>query len=319
MFRYILSIFSLLFVTSIIAADYPEVTVGIVVPIQHQALNDIVQSFEQELVKEYTGKINFVVKNAQGDINLQRVIIQQFNRDQTDLIVSITTTTTQMVVAIVTKKPIISLAAEFLESQRQQRTVNNITNVYDESGVAVGVEFCFNVMPDLHKITIVHSASDKIMPEVVSFIAAAKVHGIIVQDIMIQQLPELYSASSRIAKDSQAIFILKDNMIASGINTLITIANKKHLPLITSDSATVQSGAALALGVKESQIGIEGAKLAAQVLRGVDISKLPMKTLDKFSVFINENAAKQQGLNLDLIKAAAKAQRYPVVLVGEKI
>ena len=37
--------------------------------------------------------------------------------------------------------------------------------------------------------------------------------------------------SQRIDKDSQAIFILKDNLVASGINTLVYQANKKRIYL----------------------------------------------------------------------------------------
>ena len=254
----------------------------------------------------------------QGDINLQRAIIQKFNQDQSGLIVPVSTSTTQMTAAIVTKKPIVSLASTFSEADREQRSVKNITNVDDESGVAMGMKFCFAAIPNLHKVTIIHSASDKIMPEVETFIVAAKANGIEVQDLMIQQLPELYLASSRIAEDSQAIFILKDNLVASGINTLVNVADKKHLPLISSDNATVERGAAFALGIKESQIGVEGAKLAAQVLRGGDIRKISIKVLDEFFIFVNKDAVAKQGLNLDEIKNTAKKQNYPVIILGEE-
>jgi len=252
----------------------------------------------------------------QGDINLQRAIIQKFNQDQSGLIVPVSTSTTQMTAAIVTKKPIVSLASTFSEADREQRSVKNITNVDDESAVIPGINFFFATIPDLHKVTIVHTSADKIISQLATFKKMAQDHGIKVQDIMIQQLSELYSASSRIAEDTQAIFILKDNLIASGINTLVNIANNRKLPLITSDGGTVESGAAFAVGFKEEQVGAEGAKIAARVLKGEDISTIPVKFLDKKFVFINEQAAQKQNLNLNRIIANAKKHKYEIVVYG---
>ena len=316
MCRYILFIVSLFCITSVFAADLKPVTIGIVVPIQHRALDEMVDGFKKELIKDYPNKINFVVKNAQGDINLQRSIIQKFNQDQTNLIVAVARPAMQMASSMVTQKPIISLAAALYEEQRQQRSIKNITNVDDESAVIPGINFFFATIPDLHKVTIVHTSADKIISQLATFKKMAQDHGIKVQDIMIQQLSELYSASSRIAEDTQAIFILKDNLIASGINTLVNIANNRKLPLITSDGGTVESGAAFAVGFKEEQVGAEGAKIAARVLKGEDISTIPVKFLDKKFVFINEQAAQKQNLNLNRIIANAKKHKYEIVVYG---
>jgi len=317
MFRYILLfIINLFVITSIVAADLKPVTIGIVVPIQHRALDEMVDGFKKELIKDYPNKIKFVVQNAQGDINLQRSIIQKFNQDETKLIVAVARPAMQMASTMVTKKPIISLAAALYEEQRQQRSIKNITNVDDESAVIPGINFFFATVPDLHKVTIVHTSADKIMSQLVTFKKMAQEHRIEVQDIMIQQLSELYSASSRIAEDSQAVFILKDNLIASGINTLINIANNRKLPLIASDGATVESGAAFAVGFKEEQIGAEGAKIAARVLKGEDVSTIPVKFLDKKFLFINKEAVQKQNLNLNRIIANAKKYKYEVVVYG---
>jgi putative ABC transport system substrate-binding protein len=291
---------------------YPPITVGVLVPMQHQAMDEIVAGFKNTLKQDYPGKITFLVKNAQGDTNLQRSILQEFKQQHVDLYAPVATQSTQMTLAMVRDKPIIGIAAEYTEAQRKQRVPCNVTVVDDEISVATQLRFMRKAMPNLKQITLVHSPSDKIMPEVADCIKCAKTYNIKVQDLMVQQLADLYVVSNRVSTRSQAIFILKDSLIASGIRTLIKQAAILHIPVITSDDGTVQNGAAFAVGVKEYQIGVEGAKLAAKVLQGTKISEIPIKKLDKFLVFINPKAAEQQGFDVAKVKQAAQKLLYKI-------
>src|SRR3989338_6008023 len=74
--------------------SYPPVTVGILVPMEHRAMDEIVAGFKETLTQRYPGKITFLVKNAEGDINLQRSILQSFEQKSIDLYAPIGTQTT---------------------------------------------------------------------------------------------------------------------------------------------------------------------------------------------------------------------------------
>ena len=67
----------------------------------------------------------------------------------------------------------------------------------------------------MKKFTLIYSADDKVIPEANTTMAIAKKNGISVQPLMIQNLSDLYLTSQRIERDSQAIFILKDNLMSS--------------------------------------------------------------------------------------------------------
>lgn len=297
------------------AASAPEKTIGIVLPMDHVALRAIVSGFEEAVTKNYPGKVRFEVDNAQHDLNVQRAIIQKFINQKVDLIVPVATATTQMTMNMVRNQPILGLAAMVPDSVRDQNTMaNRYTGVRDEIDSAKQVAFIHAILPKVKKITLIYSADDKVIPEASTTIAVAKQNGISVQPLMIQNLSDLYSSSQRIAKDSQAIFILKDNLVVSGITTLVYNANKRHLPLITSDEGTVSSGAATALGVEEKQIGVEGGELAAKILNGQPISQLPIQPMKQLLIFINTQAAAAQGLNIDVIKNYAQQQGYSVKL-----
>jgi len=282
--------------------------VGIIMPISHPAISAIISGFKEELQKQYGKPIDFKVTDAQHDSNLQRAIITQMRDQNYTLIVPIGTMVTQMTVAMVKQQPIVSLAANFSEADRKKLSSCNITVVHDEIPPTRSIEFIHAVYPQLKNIVLIHSADDKVFPEVKASQAAATQYGMQLKPIMVQNLPDMYTFAQSMPQDTQAIFILKDNMIASGISTLTKIATDRHIPLITSDQGTVENGASFALGVHEKQIGTEGARLAAQILAGKSACSLPIKDMTQLTVFINKKGLSQT--YIEAIIAAAKKIGY---------
>jgi putative ABC transport system substrate-binding protein len=294
-----------------------EVTVGIVAPVAIPAMTEIVDGFKTELTKLYPHPIHFIVQNAQGDVNIQRSILQQFKTNNVNLVVPIGTATAQMANAMNAGQPIVALAAEFKTAQRDKFRNKNITNVLDEVDIDKQLAFIHSALPGLKKITLIYSPDDRIFTQVQKAAAAAKADGIQLQKLMIQNLPDLYTVSKQVDKDSQAIFILKDETVVSGINTLVKQAQQHHLLLIASDDGSVQKGADFAVGVSERLIGEGGAQLAAQVLNGTAPSQIPVKVMTQYHVYVTP--AYEQGknglaanLSYAHVKAAATKFNYPV-------
>lgn len=287
------------------------IKIGIIIPIEHKALNEIVAGFENKLQILYKKPIIFKIANAQGDQNLMRAIIEQMRDQNYDLIVPVATSTSQMAASIVPQQPIIALAADIPEAMRKIQSCN-IAVVDDELKPAQTIELIHIIYPALKKLALVHSTSDKIFPEVTATKIAAQKYGISLQRAMVQNLQDLYGVANSIPSDAGAIFILKDSMIASGIDTLIKISKERKIPLITSDDGTVQLGAGFALGVHETQIGEEGAKLAVKILMGIKPCNLPIITMSKPTIFVNQEALIQTQQNVKLIKDAANTLHYNI-------
>ncbi len=266
------------------------VKVGIVVPLEHRAMTEIVAGFTETLKARYHHPIEIKIANAEGDVNIQRAIIQQMRDDNYTLIAPIGTSTTQMSVAMIHDQPIVSLAANFYDADRKQLHPCNVAMVHDEISVAQLISFIHQVYPNLHHLTLVHSSSEKVFPDVDQAIKEGLRDNIEVKHIMVSSLPELTTATQTISSNTEAIFILKDSLIVSGISTLAKVARERHIPLITSDQGSVQDGAGFALGVHEKQIGIEGAKLAVNILNGTTACALPAAEMKKLTVFVNHAA-----------------------------
>lgn len=297
-------------------AQAKPVTVGIVAPVAIPAMTEIINGFKQELTSLYHGQIHFVVANAQGDINIQRSILQQFKARNVDMVVPVGTATAQMANALNTSQPIVALAAQFTSAKIATFRNKNITNILDEVDVGKQLKFIHDAFPRLKKMTLIYSPNDHIFPQVKEADVLAKQYGITIQALMIQGLPQLYTVSKQIAPDSQAIFILKDELVVSGINTLVKQAAQRKLLLIASDDGSVKSGADFAVGVSERLIGVGGAKLAVQVLNGKPVADIPVKMMTRYHVYVSPayEHSKMFGAEFSFanVKRSAKQFGYPI-------
>lgn len=296
------------------AAEKPQqpVTVGILVPIALPAMTQIVNGFETALNQTSKTPVKYLVKNAQGDANIQRSILQEFNTSSVALVAPIGTDAAQMTIAMIRNKPIVGIAADHLKSQAKKANNPNVTGVLSKVAPIERMHFLHEAMPTLKKLTIVYSADSRIFSQVKQFEKAAKKNHLHVQKLMVSQLSDLYTLSKNIAPDSQAIFILKDELVVSGLNTLLQQARMKHIPVIASDDGSVGKGAAFALGVSEYQTGVDAGRVAAQILAGKKAGDMPIHIMKHYFVFLNPTAATAQHINPETVKAAAKKLGYQI-------
>lgn len=295
-----------------------EKKIGIIVPIEHKAMNEIVDGFTKTLSAQISYPLQFKVANAQADMNLQRAIIQQMKNEGYDMVVPIGSDATQMSVSSIQNKPIVSLASSLSQQDRSRLKSCNVAVVHDEISADQLLQFIHQVYPDKLRIALVHSTADKVFPEVEAAVNAGKKYGITIKPVMVPTLNELYSTANNLPADAQAVLVLKDSLIVSGISTLEQAAVRRQIPLITSDQGSVQDGAGLALGVHERDIGVEGAKLAADVLEGKNPCSLPVATMSTLTVFVNPASLDQEKQSSEPIRAAAKNLHYAYENVSSK-
>jgi len=288
-------------------------TIGVIVPMEHSALNDIVAGFQDTIEQSVNGKnTEIIVKNAQGDMNLQRAIIQQMQAQQLDMYVPIGTAATQMTLSMEKRAPVLALAAIYTEDERQKQKPIHMTGVLDEVAVAKHFALLNKLIPNLKTFTLIYSHSEKVFNDVDALSQLAKEKGVTLQKLMVQALPDLYTVSRQLDPNTQAIFVLKDHLIVSGMPTLAREAEKRHIPVIASDEGSVHQGAAVALGVSEREIGVQGAALAIKLLGGAAIDSLPLEKMSHLSLFLNVKNANKQNMSVQQVDSVAKELGYSV-------
>lgn len=290
-------------------------TVGIVVPLEHPAMNDIVQGFKAELKRQYPHAVNVVVKNAQHDLTMQRMIISQMNGNDTTIIEPIGVDAFEMALANAKKKLVLGIAAEMTDQQRLAIKPVHATSVLDEVNPDLQLAFAKQLLPDLTVITLVHSADDKTLQEVKSVKQVAASLNIHVQDLTVATAPDMMTVSQHLDKRSQAVFVLKDSFIVSQMPALVKQVSARKIPVIASDDGSVELGAAIAIGVKESDIGVAAADMTAAILNGRPIAEFPVKTLTDYRVFVNTDTLSAQGLTLKGVQSVAASYYYPVIMM----
>lgn len=104
---------------------------------------------------------------------------------------------------------------------------------------------------------------------------------------MIQNLNDMPVAVKNAPENTQSFVILKDHLVVSRINILKQEAFKRRIPIIASDEGSVISGATIAVGVQEKQIGVEAGLMAKKILQGIEPKDIPFGDMQDLTLFIN--------------------------------
>lgn len=306
---------SLLFTGFAFANKADAIKVGIVMPIEHEALNKISKAFQETVKKHPLGKnVHFKIANGQGDLQLENTQISQLFSQNYDYVIPISTGSTSRVLAKLMHHPNRSVLALASKDHKTPKKLN-FARVEDEIPMESMFQYLKALIPELKSFAIVYSSSEKIFEEVSDLEQVTKKHGVHLQKLMVHSLHEIPELLPSLKKDNQLIFILKDNLIAHGISMLIPIGKKLGIPLVTSDEGTVREGADLGLGVSEHEIGIQGAKLFLKHLEEKKSFK-DMKSIimERPTLYLNINAKKAYP---KLFKAAQKLQKEKMFTVEE--
>ncbi|SCA62630.1 Uncharacterized protein RP367 [Chlamydiales bacterium SCGC AG-110-P3] len=284
--------------------------IGIVVPIAHQALDDMIEGFVTEIRTHYGDAATIDVRNAHGDDIAQQAIIKMFDRQDYNLIVPIGTDVTLMTVSMTSStRPIVGL--DVLGEAMPGRS--NLTGVM-EATVHPTIDFLVSACPDVRKIAIVYSAGDKPYQQARTAMDYAEEKGLATQGLLIQELRDLYPLANRIQSDVDMIVILKDHVVASGVATLAQIAERRGIAVYTSDEGSVIEGGSFALGNREYDIGKLGAEKAIAILEGANPQEVGIDPVKDKSVFVGASI-EASGIGVEAIESTANIHGYTVKYV----
>jgi len=102
---------------------------------------------------------------------------------------------------------------------------------------------------------------------------------------------------SLIGRDAQAIWVGGDNTVIAAINTVIETATRQHVPVFTVLPGKPDRGTLFDAGPDFYQVGRLGGTLAAEILDGADMAKIPVKDiLDLTPPYLSVNTTVLKGL-----------------------
>jgi putative ABC transport system substrate-binding protein len=301
-----------------ISTPVRAVKIGVIVPMQHTAMEEIVAGLQETLKPYLSESDEIIVKNANGDQTLQHQIIKQMLNSGVDYFLPIGTSTSLMTLSIVKSKPVICIAAVIDPETFQKISLERVGVINDEIEVSHLLQFIKNYMPEIKNLGLIYSNSEKIFPEIKQAQDFCQKNSLSLVLRKVDSIAEVYQFSQSLLPQVDAILILKDHTVVSAVSGLVSLAKKHKKLVISMDDGSVKNGAHFGLGVRERDIGIAAAKSLIEALQGNKNKAFKITTLDNFSIFYNQNSMLEQTLfSLDQLKDATKTMDYSFECVSD--
>ena len=281
-------------------------TVAITAIVEHPALDDVRKGVIDELneagFKDGENlKVNF--QSAQGNTATAGQIAKQFVADNSDVIVAIGTPSAQSVAAATSSIPLVfsavtdPVAAKLVTKLDGSGT--NVTGGSDALPYEPQIELMRQIIPSLKNVGYVYSPG-----EVNSTIILKNLKekltplGINVLEAPAQRSTDIAMAARSLEGKVDMIYTSTDNNVVSAYESLYQVAKESKIPLIASDTSSVERGAVAALGVNYYELGRETGKIVVRILNGEKAGAIPVYTPQMLDLYVSPKHAKEEGITL---------------------
>ncbi len=320
MFRKIFSYSTMILLTSVLAITFNSCgkqnklyTIGIIQVVDNVVLNDarnaVLESLKEAGFEE--GKnINVIYKNAQGEISNISLILQSFITENVDMIITLGTPCMAGAAQLIKNKPVVFTVAFSPEQIGIINAPKTLTGVYDPLDVNELINVIKTVNPSIKKIGIVYNTSEaNARYGADNMKKACSNQNLELVEATINTSSEVLQAASTLAqKKVEAFTVVADNIAYVGLESIVKVSLQNKIPLYVSDPSHVVRGALAGKGGNYYEWGRESGKIAARIIKGEDVKKIPIKILGKQNLILNKKIASQLGITFsnDLLNRATK-------------
>ena len=276
--------------------------IGINQLVQHPALDSATEGFK-EAFEDAGVEVEYDEQNANGEQSTALTIAQQFASKNLDLVLSVATPAAQATAQNIQDTPVLFTAvtdpveAELVDSL--DAPGGNVTGTSDIAPIDQQFEMLQELLPDAKKIGIVYASGEvnsKVQVDEAKKVAEPLGLEIVTQTVTnVTEIPQAVQAIG----DVDAFYVPTDNLVVSGIASLVQAAEATETPVIAAEEGTVEGGAAIALGINYEELGRQTGEMALRILRdGEDPATMPVEKANEYKYVVNEDAAKRQGVEI---------------------
>lgn len=252
--------------------------------------------------------------HAQAEISNIPAILQNFDAQDLDLIVPLTTPCLAAACTMVKKKPVVftyvydPMAAGAGTSWTEH--LPNITGVASFPSLDETFEVIRRLVPGIRAVGTLYNSSEANSRKVVAVgrETCARM-SLKLEEVAITGTGEVFQAAQALAlRDIQALWICGDNTALQAFSAIAKVAADHRLPLITNDPEFVSKGALAAIGIGWYRSGYEAGKVASRVLRGESPAVIPMRNIVERKIVLNDEVAGKLGISFpaDLRRSASQ-------------
>lgn len=300
------------------AADSKSYKIAISQYVEHPSLDATRDGFLAALKDAGLEEgVNLTVdyNNAQADSTNNLSIAQKIATDKNDLVYAIATPSALSVAQAVKETPVLfaavtdPLASKLVDNL--EAPSGNVTGASDTNPVAVQqiMDFIAEYLPDVKTVgLVINEGEENAVIMANNAEETLKKHNIALVRAAVTNTGEVKQAAESLVGRVDALFITLDNIVVSGVDSIIQIANEHDIPFFSSDRDTVEKGAFATVGFKYYDHGYQSGEMAVEILKnGKKPSELSVSFPDKVDFIFNMKAAAEQGINVtDEMKAAVQ-------------
>ncbi len=293
--------------------------VGLTQIVEHPSL-DTVRNGILEGLKEAgfeDGKqLRIDFQSAQGEMPIAQQIAQKFVSDKKDIIIALATPSAQAAAQATKEIPIIfgtvtdPVGAGLVNSLEKPGT--NVTGTSDMTPVQEQLSLFAKLGTKVQKVGMIYNAGEANSVTTVEMAKeAAKGLNLTIVEATVANAGEVQQAAQSLIGRVDGLYLITDNTLAQGVQSVIALANQKGLPTISVEQSYVDQGALATYGFDYFEFGKLTGQLAAEVLKGKNPADLPVQTSKDLTLVINTKTAKAIGLEIpaDVLKAAQQVEK----------
>ena len=280
--------------------------IGITQIVAHPALDSAREGFK-DAIKESGLNVTFDEKNANGEVATANMIANNFVTEKVDLIYTIATSTAQSAAQATNKLPVVFSA--ITDPEAAGLIKENVTGISDRVNVKQQLELLLKLDSKIKKVGVIYNSSEQNSKvQVDDLKKAASELGITIVEKSVTQVSEIPQASEALVRESDALYLPTDNLVASVVNLITEKATAAKKVAFGAEAAHVKGGALITQGIDYYEMGKEAGKIAVEILKnGKKPSEIKFKKMDLNDIVINNKTLAAIGINLpEDIKSKAK-------------
>lgn len=250
------------------AQSHQEV-IAILQTAPHPALDAVKNSFKKELENQLGQDVIFIEQNGFGQMSSLQTMAQSFHQKKNiNLVLAIGTPAVQAMASVEKKRPIVFAAVtdpSILKIDLEKSQVFGISDGVEASEQIQQIKASF---PSVKRIGLIFSVCEaNSIGAIQKLKEAIEKQGLESIEIGLQLASEIGSILESSSSKCDLWLAPTDNLVAMSMPLISRIAQKKQLPIVTSDIMLFDQGATAAFGIDYNQAGVEAANLALSLLK----------------------------------------------------
>ena len=252
--------------------------------------------------------------HAQGDFTNIPALLQNYDSQQMDLIVTLTTPCLTGACAIVKHTPVVFTYVTDPIAAGAGKTLADhlprVTGVGSFPPMEDTIAMIQKLVPGVKSVGTLYNSSEANSRKVVSVARDMFTkRGIKLEEVTVTGSSEIFQAAQVLThRNIQVMWVGGDNTVLQGFDAVAKATRDAKLPLIINDPEFTDRGALACVGLGWYQAGAAAGKLASRVLRGEDPTGIPFEEVAVKKVVLNQNVAKTLGITFppDVLKEATQ-------------